>query len=137
MQEVLDKLQALRDAVEETKTRVAEAMNQASEAENAASEAKSQADYAEDYAMEARKEADRADDELAEHLDTIDAIADMIRTEVPEVSTEKSLKADIARWKGKVTPLLANGHSHDAIASHLGISEFLVQCIKDDVARAA
>ena len=50
---------------------------------------------------------------------------------------ERSLQADIRRWRDRVKAMLMNGASDAQIASTLKISEFLVQCIKNNEQEAA
>lgn len=135
---VLELLENVMNHLQETKDDyVLEALSKSDEAQDAANNARNSAEEAEDRAMEAKDFADTADDRLAEAINDISNLMDAIKAEDGEISTDKSLKADIAKWKLKVERGMKLGHDAPGIAKALNISEFLVQCIIDEVRRAA
>jgi chromosome segregation ATPase len=132
-------LDALESSLDEAHSNVTEAYDQANYAEDEAYSAKGSADQAETYAMEAKSQAEYATSEL----ETARELFEAIKNRVDELykyldlgtttdDSGKSLANDIKRWAPKVLPQHDNGRSDAAIASNLGISEFLVGCILEE-----
>ena len=131
---ILEKLEAFDEALEDARDYASSAKDEAENAENEAYGAKNQADSAEDYAISAKNEAYNAYEKVQEVMGEIQNFMEEIREQMDGGQGERNLAADIRKWKPKVEPLLGK-HTHAVIAKHFKISEFLVQCIEDDVKR--
>ena len=108
------------------------AQDQAQSAENEAYEARNSASRAEDYAIEAKDRAEDAQSSLGELAGTLDELGEAIAALTGD-AVSRDLKGEIKHWMPRAQPLLLRGNTHSAIASNLGISEFLVQCIADEI----
>lgn len=134
LNEQLDAIAARLD--DDVRPCVDEAANRAEDAEGYAYSARDSCADAESCAEDAKHQAQSAMQYLNELQSEIQALQAQIKDALG-TSGEHSLQADIRKWRVQVIKYLNNGVSHSKIAAHLGISEFLVQCIEDERKKAA
>jgi len=125
---VLEQMQMDLDAI---KDKADDARDRAEDAENAAYEARSSAETADQCAECAKDHAKEAMDMCDELDSTINELIEELKTEQGHEG-EKSLQADIRKWRDRVLTRINNGCTTASTAADLGISEFLIQCILDE-----
>lgn len=126
-------LQEALEYVDTAQSEAYDAYEQAGSARSSADSAADEARTAYEYADSAEDAAERARDAASEATDKLNELMDLLTDDGN--AGEKSLEADILRYKNKVRELKARGFPTAKIAETLQISEFLVQaCLELEAA---
>jgi chromosome segregation ATPase len=135
MKEILETLQEYQEDLDNLREDIDDARGYADEAETSVDEAKGYIENASTETYQAKDKAEDAQNRLSEFEKNLQELIDKIENSDEVPSGERNLQSDIRKYKASVIAHLQTGRSHSWIADNLKISEFLVQCIEDEMKR--